>query len=670
MCGFVGFVAPKGVTPARGEEVLRGMSRSLARRGPDDHGTWCAPEVRLHLGFRRLSIIDLSPAGHQPMVSRTGRMVLCFNGEIYNHGELRRDLPDPQALRGHSDSEVLLTACETWGVERTLERLRGMFAFAIFDTQDRRLWLARDRLGIKPLYLHSSGGSLAWASELRAFHEYPHVQRYADVEAVRSFQARLYVPTPRSILSGIEKVRPGELLSFRLGEEGARLERRDRYWRLEEKSLAGLQRARERGPDPSPVVDELHELLRESIALRMIADVPVGAFLSGGVDSSVVVSVMQELSSEPVRTFTISFGDPDYDEGPVAQEISRHLGTRHTSVAFSEQEVMESVPSLAAMSDEPMANPSILPTALISRVARQEVVVALSGDGGDELFGGYNRYIHGAALLRMLWRLPGPARKGVGMALASSAGKGLARLAQSVFRPANVGSQHSVGERMSKIARLARSSSLEDAYDSLLQVGWAAPGSLPPSGALPCHPFDLIQGDLEASMMLQDQLEYLPDDLLAKVDRASMWESLEARVPLLDHRIAEFSWTVPTGMKVRDGVTKYPLRQIARRYLPAEILDRPKMGFTVPVARWLRGGLRGWAQEMVHGLARRDPWYGAGGGMDLSRLWSAFETEGRDEVAQPLWTAAVLEAWLQHWGIELAPPKADPPFIHQGSAGP
>ncbi|HSG47070.1 MAG TPA: asparagine synthase (glutamine-hydrolyzing), partial [Longimicrobiales bacterium] len=408
MCGFAGFLLPQRAPSWDPQDVLADMTESLAHRGPDDHGLWSDPGTGVFLGFRRLAILDLSDAGHQPMVSRSGRYVVTFNGEIYNFQELRAELEkDGARFRGHSDTEVLLAAVEAWGVEVAVRRSRGMFAFALWDGRERELFLARDRMGIKPLYLLTAGGGLAWASECRAFHRCPLFSGRGDREAAWHFLRRLYVPGPLSILEGVEKLVPGELVRIRVRNGGPEVVDRMRFWDLGEVAVSGSAALR----SEEEVVDGLHDLIRESVRLRLVADVPVGAFLSGGIDSSVVVAVMQELASEPVRTFTISFDDPDFDEGPVAAAVAAHLGTRHTSIAFPTADVLDLIPTLPGLSDEPMANPSLLPTLLVSRVARRDVVVALSGDGGDELFGGYNRYLFGANLIRRSRAVPGPLRR-------------------------------------------------------------------------------------------------------------------------------------------------------------------------------------------------------------------------------------------------------------------
>lgn len=624
------------------------MVGALEHRGPDDEGFHADLKAGVFMGFRRLSILDLSDAGHQPMVSVSGRYAITFNGEIYNFLELRKELEHGGAhFAGHSDTEVMLAAFERWGCRRALDRFRGMFAFALWDAWERVLWLARDRMGIKPLYLLQRERGLAFASEARAFHACPLYDGRGNATAARNFLSRLYVPGSASILAGVERILPGEVLKFGIKTGGAELISRERYW-----DLASVAASGEEDPvaDGVEMVEHLMDLLRESVRLRLVADVPIGAFLSGGIDSSVVVALMQELSTETVKTFTIGFDHPDFDEGAAATEVARHIGTHHTSISFSPKEVADLIPSLPTLSDEPMANPSLLPTLLVSRVARRDVVVALSGDGGDELFGGYNRYSMGARLIRGAGRIPYPLRPVLASLLAGLARSRLVSKGLDSWQPHSVGKQHSLADRLLKVARVVGARTTADAYESLLNVGMLEPpfrimmGDERIASDLPPH----LDRSLEAWMMLVDQATYLPDDLLAKVDRASMWESLEARVPLLDHKVVEYSWRIPVQAKIRDGVTKWPLRQIAARYVPQELLDRPKMGFTAPVAEWLRTDLREWARDTLNpmNVSKGGLWDEAG----LERLWSAFE-DGRSDLALPLWSATVLQAWTDRWKV-------------------
>ena len=645
MCGFAGFAVGRSPSSWDPDEVLARMNRSLIHRGPDDEGTWVDGGAGVFLGFRRLSILDLSEAGRQPMVSKTSRFVLTFNGEVYNHAELRRQIGRrSSAYRGRSDTEVLLSCFEAWGVEESLGRFRGMFAMAVWDRDRRELWLARDGMGIKPLFLFTDSGSVAFASEIRAFHDFPPCPCRGDLQAAALFLKRLHVPSSRTILEGVERLNPGSFRVYGRSSGVFRETRRGSFFSVSDLLPSTMSR------DPSQVVDELQRCVRESVSLRMVADVPVGAFLSGGVDSSIVTGVMQELSTEPVKTFTVSFDDRDFDESHSARMVAEHLGTDHTDVQFPTSQAEALLPTLPALSDEPMANPSLLPTILVSRVARNSVVVALSGDGGDELFGGYNRYRLDGSLIRMGRRVPYVIRQLAARGLRGVGASGDVAIVRAALRALGFGSQQSNRERLEKLARVLGARTDQDAYTSLLEVGFPRPplelGQIEEE-VLESNPWALPDASLLQRMLMSDQLQYLPGDLLAKVDRASMWESLEVRVPLLDPRVVEFSWGLPDEIKLRKGIGKWPLRELAYRYVPREVIDRPKMGFTVPITRWMGGGLKNWMQDMLlSNESRRVPW-------DRDTLAGhivAFD-RGRDDLALSLWAAAVLQSWSDSWGV-------------------
>jgi asparagine synthase (glutamine-hydrolysing) len=648
MCGIAGFVDPDlpGSAPL---ETIGAMAETLTRRGPDDRGVWHDAERGVFLGFRRLAILDLSEAGHQPMASASGRWVVVFNGEIYNFAALRAELEhEGHRFRGGSDTEVLLAALEAWGPRATVPRLQGMFAFAAHDREQGALWLARDRMGIKPLYLAHDGQWLAFASEIRALLPHPRITGRGSREAAWHYLRTLYVPAPLSILEGVEKVRPGTVTRFSLDRAGRVVDREDvAYWSLEEVARAGA--ADPFTGDDDELLDVLHDLLRESVRLRLVADVPVGALLSGGVDSSLVVAVMAELAEMAPRTFTIAFDDPRFDESEKAREVAALLGTRHTTVSMPTSAVRDLIPELGDFSDEPMANPSILPTLLVCQVARRDVTVALTGDGGDELFAGYNRYLHFPALAGRVAPLPGALRPALGRVLRMSASAPGVEWLGGVLQRGRYGEQHSVAARLRRIAGVVGARDDAAAYRELMSVGHVEPPLARPlpdrsdDDAFRRHP-----GGLVARSLLADQSRYLPDDLLAKVDRASMWASLEARVPLLDHRIVAFSWRIPADRKVSGGVLKRPLRALAARYLPREILDRPKMGFTVPLEGWLRGDLAPWMEERLapaH-LARR----GLYDVEAIRRLKGRFD-EGAAGLELSMWTLAVLEDWCERRGV-------------------
>jgi asparagine synthase (glutamine-hydrolysing) len=518
-----------------------------------------------------------------------------------------------------------------------------MFAFAVFDTQESRLWLARDRAGIKPLFLLRNGEGLAFASELRGLLPCPLLSGRVNALAAHFYLKRLYVPAPLAILEGVEKVLPGHAICFDLREGAVQREETIEY-----ASVADVAMTANPIGDSRTVLERLEFILQQAVGMRLVADVPIGALLSGGIDSSLVVALMQEMSPNPIHTFTIGFDEPEFDEREKAAEVARYLGTDHECVNFNESDVLDMVPTLPDLCDEPMANPSLLPTSLISKVARRRVKVALSGDGGDELFGGYRRYREGARLLRLGAALPRPIRRLLCKAIGGSLGEGVAQFVGSVLPTGTMGGQHSIRERRRKVAGVLAGCDARSAYNALLDVGlsfeaseWGEGVVLPGDGIAPRS-----LADVESWMMLLDQLEYLPGDLLDKVDRASMGQGLEVRVPLLDQEVVEFSWQIPTALKLRDGVKKWPLRELAAKRLPREVLDRPKMGFTVPVRKWLKGSLREWAWEMIQQWDKE----GCEIGMEVSMasLWHRFQ-KGEEEHGLGIWAVAVLMAWSDYW---------------------
>jgi len=651
VCGIAGLWDPDGaVVDAPLDPTARRMAATLAHRGPDSEGSWADDAARLAFGHRRLAVIDRSPAGAQPMVSASGRSVLCYNGEIYNAPALRAELEAAGAsFRGHSDTEVLVEACERWGTAATLERLIGMFAFALWDRAARRLTLARDRLGIKPLYYGRPGRALMFGSELKSLHACPGWQAQIDREALVAYLRFGYVPAPRSIYRGVHKLRPGTLVQ--IGEDGAA--REQRYWDLAAHALAG-------SADPSPesavaLEESLDALLGDAVGRRMVADVPLGAFLSGGVDSSTVVAIMQSLSGRPVQTFTIGFDAPGYDEAPFAAAVARHLGTEHHELYVRPAEAREMIPQLAECYDEPFADSSQIPTCLVSRLARREVVVSLSGDGGDELFAGYNRHAWGRRLDRLGRRVPAPLLAGAAAALRAPSPAGwdaAAALLPARLRPSQL------GEKLHKLAEVLALGDGDRAYRALVSLwpqperlarGAGEPQDLPrdPAEALPWqHPALAGLATSSERMQLMDALGYLPDDILVKLDRASMAVGLEARVPLLDHRLVEFAWRVPLALKLRGGGGKWLLRRVLRRYLPARLIGRPKMGFGVPIDEWLRGPLRGWAEDLL------DPArLGADGLLDPAPVQARWREHlaGRRNWQHSLWAVLVLQSWKARW---------------------
>jgi len=574
------------------------MGAVLAHRGPDDSGTFHDGAAGIGLAFRRLSILDLSPEGHQPMFSASGRFVIVFNGEVYNYEEVRAEL-GAQPWRGHSDTEVMLEAFERWGVDSAVRRFVGMFAIALWDRQEAKLYLIRDRLGIKPLYYGHVGADFVFGSELKAIRQHPDFNAEIDRDALALYTRHNYVPSPHCIYKGLHKLRPGHILT--LSSAAGQAESHP-FWSGEEVARNGLC-SRFDGSD-AEAIDQLHAKLLEAVRLRMIADVPLGAFLSGGIDSSTVVALMQAQSSRPVKTFTIGFHEDGYNEAAHAKKVAAHLRTDHTELYLTPGDALDVVPLLPAMFDEPFSDSSQIPTYLVSKLARTSVTASLSGDGGDELFGGYNRYL----LTRSIWngvkRLPRTARKAAAKLLQAISPGAIDRAFQ-VLRPVMPDKMRlsTTGDMVHKFATYLPVESREAIYLRALSH-WEDPSGVvlnshePNTILQPICPPSWIP-TFEEFMMLTDLLNYLPDDILTKVDRASMAVSLEARVPLLDHRVVEFAWQLPLRFKIRNGTSKWILRQILHKYVPPQLLERPKMGFGVPIDSWLRGPLRGWAEELL-----------------------------------------------------------------------
>lgn len=649
MCGLAGLLVSGPADPEQLAKSVQAMTGSLAHRGPDDEGTWTDPGPGIALGFRRLSIIDLSVAGHQPMRSGSGRYTMVYNGEVFNHRALRHQLQQAGAqFRGHSDTEVMLAAFEAWGISAALERFVGMFAIAVWDAQVRELHLIRDRLGIKPLYFSWQAGTLAFGSELRAILAGPGVSRAIDPIAALQFLRYLYVPSPLSILSSVRKLPAGHHLV--IGDVSREPPESTAYWSLRDRAGAGLANP-VTGSD-AEVLEEFEQLLAEAVALRLESDVPLGALLSGGIDSSTVVALMQAASARPVKTFSICFPGTEHDEGPAARAVAAHLGTEHRELAVDAQAALALAPRLAELSDEPFADPSQIPTYLVSEMARREVTVALTGDGGDELFAGYNRYLSGPGMVSGAGRIPGMARRAVGATLSLVSQDSWDRAFRTVAPILPKGFRHRLpGEKARKMVNLLRASGAPEMYQSLLSV-WQDPARLlqaPVSGSDPFLESMAAAphgASLRDRMMLADQTTYLPDDLLAKVDRMSMAVSLEARVPILDHRVVEFAWRLRPEHKVRDGQGKWILREVLYRRVPRKLVERPKVGFTAPIADWLRGALRPWAEEQL------SPGRIADAGLlepsEVQRVWKEFHS-GHTSHAPGLWAIVMLQGWLARW---------------------
>ncbi|HEX2479373.1 MAG TPA: asparagine synthase (glutamine-hydrolyzing) [Geminicoccaceae bacterium] len=654
MCGIVGLLDPEDCfAPAVLREVVGRMADTLHHRGPDSSGVWADPAGGAALGHRRLAIIDLSPNGHQPMVSAQGRYCLVFGGEIYNHPALRRELLSAGAqLRGHSDTEVLLAAIETWGLEAALGAVVGMFAFALWDRRTRVLSLARDHLGQKPLFFGRIGSTFAFASELKAFAAHPDFRAEVNRDALALFLRHQYVPAPHTIWQGVFKLPAASRLSVPL-EGGLAdvdlLARIKRYWSLRAVAERGREAA-ERMSE-ADALEQLAQLLNEAVRDCMVADVPIGAFLSGGVDSSLVVALMQRHTARPVKTFTIGFFETEFDEAAHARDVARHLGTEHTELYLTPDEALATIPELPEIFDEPLSDPSQIPTYHVARLAREQVTACLSGDGGDEVFGGYGRYLLADRLRRRATSVPRGLRHAAAVlaqALPAGAWDALLRLAPS-RAPSGLHGQWS-GDRVHKLATLLRIDDPDQLYRALVSAV-LEPCALVIDAHEPLTAFtDPAQSPSLTAyaerMMYFDALTYLPENILTKVDRASMAVSLEARAPLLDHRVVEFGWQLPLEAKLHAGQGKRMLRQLFSRYLPGELAERPKQGFAIPLADWLRGPLRDWAETLLD--ERRLVEEGFLHPAPIRRKWQE-HLRGSRNWSSLLWSVLMFQAWHERW---------------------
>ena len=632
------------------EAIGTRMALAIQHRGPDNAGVWAEKATGVCLAHRRLSILDLSAAGHQPMRSASDRYVLTFNGEIYNHLSLRAELQDigqAPAWRGHSDTETLLAAFENWGVDATLKRTVGMFALGLWDRHERRLWLARDRMGEKPLYFGWVGAganrALIFGSELKALRAYPGFANPVSRDALALYFQYSVVPAPYSIYEDVFKLQPGCVLTADIDGIAGKSVHIEQYWRLTDVVRRGLADPIESETEALAALDTA---LRDAIALQAVADVPLGAFLSGGVDSSTIAALMQSQSNRKVQTFTVGFDEAGFDESPYASAVARHLGTDHHEVRVSPADALAVIPHLPTLYDEPFGDSSEIPTHLVSRAARGQVTVALSGDAGDELFGGYNRYFWGQRVWSWFGWLPPAARRGLGASIRqipTATWDAASTVVPKGYRVARLGDKaHRLGQRMQTI------NSMDDLYRSLV-VEWT-PGAQLVLGAKPLmtqlDDSNLSAGVLEAEhrMMLWDSVTYLPDDILTKVDRAAMGVSLETRVPFLDHRVVELAWRLPLHMKLRAGEGKWALRQVLYKYVPRELIERPKAGFAMPIGEWLRGPLRDWAEGLLdearlvqEGYLKPSP---------IRKAW-AQHLSGHYDWTPRLWSVLMFQAWLE-----------------------
>ena len=628
MCGFAGFFEPLSPVPsAEMEAVATRMAARIVHRGPDDAGAWADDNAGIALGFRRLSIVDLSPAGHQPMASASGRYVIAFNGEIYNHRALRAEVtPPPQGFRGHSDTEVLLAAVEQWGLEAAVRRFVGMYAFALWDRRDRRLHLCRDRLGERPLYYGRAGRTLLFGSELKALEAHPAWRGEIDRDVLPLLLRYDYIPAPFSIYRGIRKLTPGTVLTLDRPDSAAEPVP---YWSAREALTRGGGERFAGGLDAAH--ERLDELLRATIRDQMVADVPVGALLSGGIDSSMIVALMQRESSRPVKTFTIGFtgGSGEVNEAPFAKEVARHLGSDHQELYLTPQDALDVIPKLPTIYDEPFADVSGIPTYLVSAMARRHVTVCLSGDGGDELFAGYHRYFYSRGIWDRIGWLPQPARRAAALAMSAAA----------PLLPK--------GRKIGKLAELIDTPDAYGLYPRFMSH-WRDPGALVPGATEPGTPMldsrRTRLPDYIEEMQFLDLTGYLPDCILVKTDRAAMGVSLELRVPFLDHRVLEFSATLPVAMKLHNGNGKHVLRTLLHKYVPKALVERPKWGFVVPLGTWLRGPLRDWASALLAPeRLRREGWFEPG---PIAAQWQEHLSGRHDRVAS-LWSVLMFQAWME-----------------------
>ncbi len=641
MCGIAGFWQPGARSL---EDTAREMALRISNRGPDSAGEWSDAETGIALAHRRLSIIDLSVAGHQPMLSADGRYALSYNGEIYNHFDIREEiekLPLAPDWRGHSDTETLLETVSCWGIEAALSRFNGMFAFALWDRQERKLYLARDRMGEKPLYYGHQGKSFLFGSELKALRSHPQWQGDIDRDALALYFRHNAVPAPYSIYRSIKKLPPAHYVA--ISDGGRTISEPICYWNLE-KEISQGQSQPLTGPDRE-MTDRLEALLMDAVGIRMAADVPLGAFLSGGFDSSTVVALMQAQSNRPVRTFSIGFNEAGYNEAEHAKAVADHLGTDHTELYVTPEDALSVIHDLPEMWDEPFADSSQIPTYLVSKLAREHVTVSLSGDGGDELFYGYGRYTFGNSIWKKLSIFPAPLRAGAARLLATLPPAPLNTLMG--LMPGRL-HQPAFGDKLLKLAEVLAHRDGESFYRSLVShhknPAQLVIGATEPPTILTDRSTWPEMSDFRERMMFLDAKTYLHDDILTKVDRASMAVSLEARVPLLDHRVVEFAFSLPMDFKLRNGQSKWLLREVLYRHVPRAMMERPKMGFGVPIEEWLRGPLRDWAEDLLNEKRLREQGYL--NPEPVRKMWQE-HLSGKRRWHYYLWDILMFQAWLE-----------------------
>ncbi|MFM0208843.1 asparagine synthase (glutamine-hydrolyzing) [Paraburkholderia sediminicola] len=659
MCGITGFLTRGLLDEAASLRHLRNMCDSIQHRGPDDSGYWVDAHAGVALGHRRLAIVDLSAQGHQPMISACGRYVIVYNGEIYNFGQLRKKLDalaNPPVWRGHSDTEVLLASIAEWGIKRTLQTVCGMFAFALWDRDERVLTLVRDPLGEKPLYYGWMGNTFLFGSELKALRQHPTFSAAnIDRDALCLYMRYNSIPAPYTIYTGVSKLMPGTVATVSPDRTNVTVET---YWSLNDAVARG--RANPFAGSESDAVVVLNELLRTVISEQMVADVALGAFLSGGIDSSTIVALMQAQTGRPIKTFTIGFDHAGFDEAEHAKSVARHLGTEHHELYATAADALNVVPVLSQIYDEPFADSSQIPTFLVSQMTRRHVTVSLSGDGGDELFGGYNRHVAAQGLWNRLDSVPLSARHFAAHCIKGVRREHLDRMAAPLLGllPKNR-RQAQVGDKLHKLADVMGADSLEAFYARLVST-FDAPEQIVLTGKEPLIGASWAEGlpsglSNAERMMYLDTLQYLPTDILTKVDRAGMRVSLETRIPFLDRRVVEFAWTIPLSMKVRDGKGKQLLRKLLDLHVPRQLIDRPKQGFAVPIAAWLRGELREWASDLLDGTRLRNE--GFFNASAVESLWRQ-HLAGTHNWQNQLWAILMFEAWLDANG-QVSPKSSD-----------
>ncbi|MBU1627038.1 asparagine synthase (glutamine-hydrolyzing) [bacterium] len=653
MCGIVGFMSGSVILPCdEWSHLLQQMGEAIRLRGPDDDGVWVDKHAGVGLGHRRLSILDLSSAGHQPMASASGRYVMVFNGEIYNHLELRQELGCIR-WRGHSDTETLLAGFEAWGIEATLKKAVGMFAIALWDKAEHMLTLARDRIGEKPLYYGWQGSGneqvFLFGSQLKALRVHPLFKSDIDRNALCLLLRHAYIPAPYSIYKGIYRLIPGTVLSIHYDKlnGGNELPEPVPYWSLRTVVESGITEPF-LGSDEE-AINELDRLLRQSVCRQMVADVPLGAFLSGGIDSSTIVAIMQAQSNRPIKTFTIGFNESEFNEAEDAKAVSMHLGTEHRELFFSSQDAMDIISRLPECYDEPFADSSQIPTFMVSQFTRRHVSVSLSGDGGDELFGGYNQYLLGQSIWNKLKLVPRTLRSIIAGSISSVSPQRWDEIykAISFILPAKL-RVRMAGDKLHKLMEVIDKESPEAFYRELISL-WKSPSSIvldshEPPTVITDNSQWTDMNDFVLRMMYLDSMTYLPDDILVKVDRAAMGVSLETRVPFLDHNVVEFAWKLPVSLKIRNGQSKWILRQVLYKYVPAKLIDRPKMGFGVPIDTWLCGPLRDWAESLLNSQRIREE--GFFNPDPIREKWNE-HLSGKRKWHYHLWNVLMFQAWLE-----------------------